>query len=275
MRSQSIFLRVITWAAAIIGITILIMMTVVIFINGFPALKPDLFSWTSNSENVSLMPALFNTLFMIVAALIPAVPLSVLAAIFLNEYMKKGSRAVKIISMGCQMLFGIPSIVFGLFGSLFFVKFLHMGLSIGAGALTMVMMVMPLIIRTTQQALSEVDDSLRQASYGLGAGKARTIFAIVFPCALPGILNGIILATGRIVGESAALLFTAGSVASIATSLGDSGRTLAVHLYALSNEGLYMPQAWATSAVLFVITIVLNALSRICVRYFERKLSHE
>ena len=156
---------------------------------------------------------------------------------------------------------GIPSIVYGLFGSLFFVKYLGLGLSLLSGALTLSIMILPLIMRTTEEALRSVPDSYREGSFGLGAGKLRTVFSIVLPCAVPGILSGVILGIGRIVGESAALIFTAGTVAEIATSIFSSARTLSVHMYSISGEGLYIKQTYATAVVLLVVVILINALS--------------
>ena len=160
-----------------------------------------------------------------------------------------------------ETLSGIPSIVYGLFGSLFFVRALGLGKSLVSGALTLSIMILPLIMRTTEEALLLVPDSYREGSFGLGAGRLRTVFRIVLPSAVPGILAGVILGIGRIVGESAALIFTAGTVAEVATSLGDSARTLSVHMYALSCEGLHIDQTYATAVVLLVLVIAINALS--------------
>ena len=182
-------------------------------------------------------------------------------AIYLVEYAKKGNKLVTIIGMTAETLSGIPSIVYGLFGMLFFVTALHWGVSILAGAFTMSIMILPLIMRTAQEALLSVSDSFREASFGLGAGKLRTIFRIVLPAAVPGILAGVILAIGRVVGETAALIYTAGSVAEIPKNLLSSGRTLAVHMYALSSEGLYTDQAYATAVILLVFVLLINTLS--------------
>lgn len=232
-----------------------------ILIKGIPHLSPSLFAWTYTSENVSLMPALVNTLVMVVLSLLFAVPVGIGAAIYLTEYAGRGNRLVTLIGITAETLSGIPSIVYGLFGSLFFVKACGFGLSVLAGALTLSIMILPLIMRTTQEALAAVPDSYREGSFGLGAGKLRTVFRVVLPSAIPGILSGVILGIGRIVGESAALIFTAGTVAEAATGLFSSARTLAVHMYAISGEGLYINQTYATAVVLLVVVIIINALS--------------
>ena len=203
---------------------------------GIPNLKPELFAWEYNSENVSLTPALINTVLMTAFSLAISTPLGIFAAIWLVEYAHRGSKLVKVVRVTTETLQGIPSIVYGLFGMLFFVTKLHWGYSMIAGAFTLAIMVLPVIMRTTEEALIAVPDSYREGSFGLGAGKLRTVFTIVLPSAMPGILSGVILATGRIVGETAALIYTASSVAKIPSGVFSSTRTLAVHMYLLSNE---------------------------------------
>ena len=210
---------------------------------------------------MSLLPALINTLFIALLSLLFAVPVGIGAAIYLAEYAGKGNKLVSIIGITTETLSGIPSIVYGLFGSLFFVKYLHLGLSLLSGALTLSIMILPLIMRTTEEALRSVPESYREGSFGLGAGKLRTVFSIVLPCAVPGILSGVILGVGRIIGESAALIFTAGTVAEIADNLFSSARTLSVHMYAISGEGIYMNQTYATAVVLLLVVILINGLS--------------
>lgn len=258
------------WLAAILTMGIMVFLVGFIVVNGVGHLTPELFSFTYNSDNVSLMPALVNTLAVTLLALLAAVPLGIFAAIYLVEYARKGSRLVSLIRITAETLQGIPSIIYGLFGLLFFSTAIGWGYSLLSGAMTLVLMILPLVIRTTEEALLGVPDSYREASFGLGAGKLRTIFRVVLPSAIPGILSGVVLATGRIVGETAALLYTAGSVAKVPSSLLGSGRTLAVHMYVLSNEGLYMDQAYATAVVLLVFTLVLNSLSGL----LARGLSH-
>lgn len=232
-----------------------------IFVRGVPYLTPSLFAWEYNSSNVSMTPALINTLSMTLLALVISVPFGVFAAIYLVEYAKRGSWLVRLIRMTAETLSGIPSIIYGLFGLLFFVSYLGWGYSLLAGGCTLAIMILPLVMRTTEEALLAVPDSYREGSYGLGAGKMRTIFVIVLPAAVPGILAGIVLSIGRIVGETAALLYTSGSVAAVPQDLLSSGRTLAVHMYALTQEGLYVNQAYATAVVLIVLVLGLNLVS--------------
>lgn len=254
-------LALLVMLCALLTFTALIFLIAYILINGIPHLKPELFSLKYTTENASMLPSIINTLIMTVISLVIAVPLGLFTAIYLVEYAKKGNKLVTVIAMTAETLSGIPSIVYGLFGMLFFVSALHWGTSILAGAFTMSIMILPLIMRTAQEALLSVSDSYREASFGLGAGKLRTIFKIVLPAAVPGILAGVILAIGRVVGETAALIYTAGSVAEIPKNLFSSGRTLAVHMYALSSEGLYTNQAYATAVVLLVFVLLINTLS--------------
>ena len=232
-----------------------------ILIKGVPSINLQLFAWEYNSENVSMLPAVINTLYITFLTLSIAVPAGVFAAVYLVEYAKRGSRLVKLIRLTTETLSGIPSIVYGLFGFLAFVIALGWHYSVLSGALTLAIMVLPTIIRTTEEALMAVPDSYREGSFGLGAGKLRTVFKIIIPSAMSGIISGIILATGRITGETAALIFTAGTVAEIPRSLMSSARTLAVHMYCLLSEGLYTNQAYATAVVLMVTVIAINALS--------------
>ncbi len=257
----SLFLFLIVTLSAVITMAALLFIIVYILVKGIPNLSLDLFAWKYNSENVSLMPALINTIFMILLSLLFAVPTGIGASIYLTEYAGRGNKLVGIVRITAETLSGIPSIVYGLFGALFFVKYLHLGLSLLSGALTLAIMILPLIMRTTEEALISVPDSYREGSFGLGAGKLRTVFHIVLPSAIPGILSGIILGIGRIIGESAALIFTAGTVAEAAGSVFDSARTLAVHMYAISGEGLYIDQTYATAVVLLVVVIFINGLS--------------
>ena len=247
--------------AAVLTMSAILFLILYILIKGIPHLTPSLFAWEYTSENVSLLPALINTLFMTALSLIIAVPIGIFSAIYLTEYAKRGNKLVGIVRITTETLSGIPSIVYGLFGSLFFVKACSFDLSLLSGALTLSIMILPLIMRTTEEALIAVPDSYREGSFGLGAGKLRTVFRIVLPSAVPGILSGVILGIGRIVGESAALVFTAGTVAEVAKGLFSSSRTLAVHMYAISGEGLYIDQTYATAVVLLLLVIVINALS--------------
>ncbi len=247
--------------AALFTAVVVLYLLIYVLVNGIPHLSWDLFSLHYTTENVSLFPALINTVIITLLSLLVAAPLGIFAAIYLVEYAKRGNKLVGIIRITAETLSGVPSIVYGLFGSLFFVVALGMGLSILSGALTLAIMILPLIMRTTEEALKSVPDTYREGSFGLGAGRLRTVFRIVLPSAAPGILAGIILAIGRIVGETAALMYTAGTVAEIPKNLLSSGRTLSVHMYALSNEGLYTDQAFATAVVLLILVLGINALA--------------
>ena len=258
---SALLMRAAVWFSAAVTMAALLFIILYILIKGIPHLTPELFAWTYTSDNVSLMPALINTLSMTALSLLFAVPAGIGAAVYLSEYARRGNRLVSVVRITAETLSGIPSIVYGLFGSLFFVRALGLGKSLVSGALTLSIMILPLIMRTTEEALLLVPDSYREGSFGLGAGRLRTVFRIVLPSAVPGILAGVILGIGRIVGESAALIFTAGTVAEVATSLGDSARTLSVHMYALSCEGLHIDQTYATAVVLLVLVIAINALS--------------
>ena len=260
----SLIMLILIMLAAAITVGIMVYLVAYIVIRGVPYINADLFAWKYNSDNVSMTPAIINTIIIVAMTLIISVPIGVAAAIYLVEYAKRGSKLVKIIRVTTETLAGIPSIVFGLFGFLAFVLALHWGYSLIAGVLTLAIMVLPTIIRTTEEALIAVPDSFREGSFGLGAGKLRTIFVIVLPAAVPGILSGVILA---IVGESAALIFTAGSVAAVPWGSGkfflSSTRTLAVHMYCLLSEGLYKNQAYATAVILLIIILIINGLSGI------------
>ena len=260
-KAKDLLLRSLTWLAALLTFSILIFLIGYILINGIPYLKPSLFALEYNTTNVSLLPALLTTVMTVALSLLIAVPFGVFSAIYLTEYARRGNRFVKLVRVTAETLSGIPSIVYGLFGSLFFVTWLGWGLSLLAGSCTLSIMILPLIMRTTEEALKSVPDSYREGAFGLGAGRLRTVFRIILPAAAPGILAGVILSVGRIVGETAALIYTAGTVAQIPENPMASGRTLAIHMYALSSEGLYTGQAYATAVVLLVVVIGINALS--------------
>ena len=257
----SLIMLILILLAVTITVASMIYLVIYILVNGIPYITPDLFAWKYNTQNVSMTPAIINTIIMVFLTLLLAVPIGIAAAIYLVEYSKRNSKLVKVIRLTTETLAGIPSIVFGLFGFIVFVLLLKWGNSLLAGVLTLTMMVLPTIVRTTEESLLAVPDMFREGSYGLGAGKLRTIFVIVLPAAIPGILSGVILAIGRIVGESAALIFTAGTVAEVPKSLFSSTRTLAVHMYSLLNEGLYTNQAYATAVILLVIVLIINGLS--------------
>lgn len=257
----SMILMFLVMLAAFITFALLLFLIFYILVNGIPYIKPSLFSLHYTSENASVIPALINTVVMTLLSLLIAVPFGIFSAIFLVEYAGKGNKFIEVIRLTTETLSGIPSIVYGLFGMLFFVNTLKWGFSILAGAFTLSIMILPLIMRQTEEALKAVPDSYREGSFGLGAGKLRTVFRIVLPSAVPGILAGVILAIGRIVGETAALIYTAGTVAQVPKNVLGSGRTLAIHMYMLSSEGLYMDQAYATAVILLVLVVAINTLS--------------
>jgi phosphate transport system permease protein len=256
------------YGAAVITFAALLFLIGYILISGIPHLKPSLFALQYTSENASMLPAMITTVEMTVLALLIAVPFGLFTAIYLNEYAARGSRLVNVIRITTETLSGIPSIVFGLFGMLTFRVI--WGYSLLAGAMTLAIMILPLIMRTAEEALMAVPDSFREASFGLGAGRLRTVFRIVLPSAMPGILSGVILGIGRIVGETAALIFTAGTMAQIPGLL-QSGRTLAIHMYVLSGEGLHMNEAYATAVVLLVVVLIMNTLSALVAKKLTKK----
>lgn len=270
---SSVLLRFAVILATIITVGALLFVVGYILYKGVPNLSWKLFEWRYNTTNLSLLPALLNTILLTGLALLIAVPLGVFAAVYLVEYAHRGSKLVSIIRMNAETLAGIPSIVYGLFGMLFFVTALKFGFSMLSGALTIAIMILPIILRTSEEALISVPDSYREGSFGLGAGRLRTVFRVVLPDAVPGILAGIILGIGRTVGETAALLYTAGTSSDTVSGIMDSARTLSVHMYALSQEGLYIDQTYATAVVLLVIVVGINALSAaLAKRVSKRKI---
>lgn len=224
----------------------------------------------STNGDPTLAPALLNTAIIILISLVIALPLGIGAAIYLSEYAKRGSKLVKVIRMFIDTLAGVPSIIFGLFGAIFFGTYLNMGYSLICGALTIVLVILPTIIRSTEQSLSEVPDSMREASLALGASKVRTVFVVVLPQALRGIITAIILSIGRIVGESAALLFTAGSAMLMPNGLLSPGATLTVLMYNFMSEGRLREKAYATALILLILVVVINVLVTVVQWAFER-----
>lgn len=267
----SLLVWIITILAALLTVASFVYLVLYILIKGVPYLRPELFSWTYDSNNVSMLPSIINTFLLTALSLVISVPLGIFAAIYMVEYAKKGNRMVKFIRVTAETLSGIPSIVYGLFGMIFFVGVLKMQLSLLSGSLTVAIMVLPTIMRTTEEALLSVPQSYRGGSFGLGAGKLRTVFRIVLPSAVPGILSGVILATGRIVGETAALIYTAGTMAKVPNNLFASARTLSVHMYLLSNEGLHTNEAFATAVVLLVFVMLINMLANFVARRLSAK----
>lgn len=267
----SLLVWIITILAALLTVASFVYLVLYILIKGVPYLRPELFSWTYDSNNVSMLPSIINTFLLTALSLVISVPLGIFATIYMVEYAKKGNRMVKFIRVTAETLSGIPSIVYGLFGMIFFVGVLKMQLSLLSGSLTVAIMVLPTIMRTTEEALLSVPQSYREGSFGLGAGKLRTVFRIVLPSAVPGILSGVILATGRIVGETAALIYTAGTMAKVPNNLFASARTLSVHMYLLSNEGLHTNEAFATAVVLLVFVMLINMLANFVARRLSAK----
>lgn len=268
---QALILRSLTWLAAGFTGGILLFIVGYILIKGIPNLSLSLFSLKYTSTNVSLFPALVNTVLMTALSLLMAVPFGVGSAVYLVEYAGRGNRLVAAVRITTETLSGIPSIVYGLFGYLLFLVTLGWGYSILAGAVTLSIMILPVIMRTTEEALKAVPDSFREGSFGLGAGRLRTVFRLVLPSAVPGILAGVILSIGRIVGETAALIYTAGTVAEIPQNLLSSARTMSVHMYVLWNEGFNTGQSYATAVVLLVVVAGLNGLSAFIARKIVRK----
>lgn len=270
-RPGSLAIRILVDLSAAITVIVLVSLVGYILFKGVPNLNLDMFQWNYTTDNVSMMPAIINTLTITALSLLVAVPFGVFSAVYLVEYAGKGNKLVSVIRLTTETLSGIPSIVYGLFGFLLFVVALGWSYSILAGTMTLAIMILPLIMRTTEEALKAVPDSYREGSFGLGAGKLRTVFKVVLPSAVPGILAGVILGIGRIVGETAALIYTAGTVTGVATSLFSSGRTLSVHMYALLSEGLYTNQAYATAVILLIMVIIINGLSGMIARKVANK----
>ena len=269
----SLILAVLVGLAALITFLTLVFIIGYILVMGIPNLKPSLFQLEYNSDNVSMLPSIINTVGMTLLSLVIAGPLGILAAVYLVEYAKKGNKLVSVVRVTAETLTGIPSIVYGLFGMLFFVTAvtaLKWGYSMLAGAFTLAIMVLPVIMRTTEEALLAVPDMYREASFGLGAGRLRTIFVVILPSAVPGILSGVILAIGRIVGETAALMYTAGTVAEMPKSVMSSTRTLSVHMYTLASEGLHIDAAYATAVVLLIVVLFINWVSGRVAKMIEK-----
>lgn len=267
----SLVMLVLVILSALITAAIVLWIVIHVIMQGAPNLKASLFELEYDSENLSLMPAFFNTLIIAGMALIIAVPIGVAAAVFLTEYTSSTNKFVAVVRMAAETLSGIPSIVYGIFGMLLFVEVVFKRYSMIAGILTMAIMVLPLVMRTTEEALKAVPVSFREGSFALGAGKLRTVFGIVLPAALPGIISGVILAFGRVVGETAALIYTAGTVARVPDSLLGSGETLSVHMYLLSSEGLYVDQSWATAVILILLVLLINGAAELVSDKFKKE----
>lgn len=268
---KSLIVMLLVMLSAVFAVGILLFLMIYILANGIPHLTAEQFEWKYTPENQSMMPAIINTLTMTVLTLLIAVPVGIFAAVYLVEYAKRGNKLVKIIRVTTETLSGIPSIVYGLFGFLLFNMQLGWQYAMLGGIITLAIMILPLIIRTTEEALLAVPDSYREGSYGLGAGKMRTVFRIILPAAIPGIMSGVILSIGRIVGESAALIYTSGTFRSTPSGIWDSSATLTVHMYVQSNEGLHVNQAFASGVILLALTFLINLASDLIERYIQKK----
>lgn len=269
--------KYISWATAVFVAIVLVLILGFIFIKGIPHIKWDfLFSNYSYGGEPSIGPAIVATLMLIVISIVISVPLGIATAVYLNEYTQKGSRLVRLVRSAIDVLSGIPSIVYGLFGSLTFVVWFGNATSILAGGFTISIMLLPVVVRSTEESLKTVPDSFREGSLALGAGKVRTIFKVVLPSALPGIFSAVILAVGRVVSETAPLVWTMGSVIQpMPEGFLSGGASLAVALYALASEYKYMNQAYATACVLMAIVLILNTVADIISSRLQKKLQGE
>lgn len=264
-------LCVLSWIISLTVAAMLLFIVIFVMVEGLPHLSVDFLFGKSGNGHITLAPAFVSTIMLIALALLIALPLGIGAAIYLNEYAKRGSFFVKTVRIFVDTLSGIPSIVFGLFGMVFFVTNLKMDYSLAAGGITLAIMILPTVIRSTEQSLSEVPDSMREASYALGAGKLRTIFVVVLPQALSGIITSVILSTGRIISESAVLIYTAGTGIYMPSGYGDQGASLAVLVYRFMSEGMYWNEAYATASILLILVIILNLLVSLVEWLFNRR----
>lgn len=259
------------WAAALITIIVLIAIIGHVLINGLSHISLEFL--THEPENMGKEGGIFSsivtTLYLALFSLIIAVPIGVCAAIFLTEYAKEGP-IIRIIRFGTEALAGIPSIIYGLFGFVFFVVLLKFKYSIVSGGLTLTLMILPTIIRTSEEAIKMVPRSYREGSLALGATKWQTIYKVVLPAAIPGVLTGIILGVGRVVGETAAVIYTAGSSLGLPDSIWRPGRTMAVHLYILASEGLSKDNMYATATVLIITVFIINFAANRLIKRFIR-----
>ncbi len=264
-------LRVLIWGSAIATTALLLWILGFIMVKGLPHVNWAFLTSTYESDAHGIFPMLVTTLAIVGLTLLFAAPVGVFASVYLVEYAKPG-RLVNIIRFTTESLAGIPSILFGLFGFLFFVRLCGLKYSLLSGALTLSLTILPTIIRTTEESLKTAPVSYKEGSLALGASRLYTLFRILLPTALPGILTALILSIGRIVGETAAVFLTAGMVYRMPGSILDSGRTLAVHLYALANEGSSFAESYATAAVLVAIVLVINLAANTLGKLLQRKM---
>ncbi len=263
------------WLSALLTVAVLLLIIGFILVNGVPHITWRFLSdpYFESTDQKGILPMIINTLYLVLLTLLFATPIGISTAIYLTQYARQG-RLVRIIRFTTETLAGIPSIIYGLFGFALFVSFLKFGYSILAGSLTLTIMVLPTIVRTTEEALLAVPVQYKEGALALGANKLRVILGIMLPSASPGILTAIILAMGRIVGESAALMFTAGLVPAMPkdflSHIMASGRSLTLHLYQLAMRGEALEQTYATGAVLLIIVFVLNRLAKSLARLARR-----
>jgi phosphate transport system permease protein len=263
--------------SAVLTCGLVLFLMVYVFVKGIPNITWELLSTKPSylSGSIGILPDVLNTLYIIVATLVIVIPLGVGAAVYLTEY-AQNKKLVSVIEYAAETLSGIPSIIYGLVGMLFFCQFLNMKTSLMAGALTLVIMNLPTIMRTTQESLKTVPQSYREGAFGLGAGKWRVIRTVVIPGCIEGVITGCILSIGRILGESAALLFTAGfahSLNGFFDGLGSSGATLTVALYVYAKEQGEFGVAFAIAAILMILTLIINLLAGFAGRYFKKRRS--
>ena len=278
MKKRSIYIwgvRILMWMAAGINAALTLFLLMLVLIKGLPNISWELLSTKPSylRGTVGILPDILNTLYIILTTLLFVLPLGVGAAIYLSEY-ATNKRLVGMIEYAAETLSGIPSIIYGLFGSLFFCQFMDLDKSLLAGSLTLVIMNLPTVMRTTQESLKTVPQSYREGAFGLGAGKWRVIRTVVLPNCVEGVITGCILSVGRIVGESAALLFTAGfahALGGFFESLSSSGATLTVALYVYATEDGNFEVAFAIAAILMILTLLINLSATLIGKYFERK----
>lgn len=264
------FLNFLLYLSSFITVGLLVLIVGFIFVNGIKGINLSyIFSDYSASGDGGILPMIVSTVYMVLVSILIATPIGILSAIYLHEYAKKG-KVVDIIRFATECLAGIPSIIYGLFGGIFFVVTLKMQYSIISGALTVAIIILPVIIRTTEEALKTVPNEFREGSLAMGATKFQTLYKVILPSALPGILSGVILSIGRVIGESAAILLTAGTVASMPTSIFDSARTLTVHSYLLAKEMGDISGAASVGIVLIVIVLILNTSAKIIAKKLSK-----
>lgn len=259
-RLSDIFMKSLIWTSSFLTVGVLAWILIYIVSNGISHISWEFITTEYKGSQKGILPMIVITVYIVLLSVIISTPIGICSAIYLVEYSKPG-RIVRIIRFATETLAGIPSIIYGLFGFIFFVNILKLKFSLLSGAITLSIMVLPTIIRTTEEALKSVPNAYREGSLALGATKLTTISRVILPCAIPGILTAVILSVGRIVGETAAVYLTAGMVTRFPTSVFDSGRTLSVHLYLLAKEGISFQQAFATATILVIIVGLLNFLA--------------